>query len=169
MDGNHDDQTYLENLVSKKPNEGIIPINDYLWYLNNSIPVGLYNEKGSRFNIAGIGGIDQNHRAKKVEKDPRIAFTEQEVNKALDCTNVDIFLTHMYPEYNMNDGSVELKELIEIIQPQYYFFGHHHRYVNFKIGETECYGLTKIQNGNLKDDGSSMLVLEKKGKQITVY
>lgn len=168
VDGNHDDQHYLDQLVASHGNRALTPINDYLLYLKNSTPVIMQN--GEQLSYAGVGGIDRENRPGQFEKKPEIAFTKNETTNALQCENVDVFFAHMYPVLeDRKAGSEEMTELIQLIQPKYFFFGHGHKRYEFFIGSTHCYGMNRVQHPNIDNifDGS-MIVFEKKGGKIEI-
>ena len=170
VDGNHDDHNYLDSL-SEKYNKGraLVPVNEYLLYLRDAIPARI--ENGSTdISLAGIGGIDKENRPGQYEKKPKVAFTSDETTQALACEGVDIFLTHMYPvvEDRMT-GSQELTDLVQLIQPKFFFFGHANKHYELRIGNTQCYGLNRVKHSNMDNLGDgSMLVLEKKGEKLEV-
>jgi Icc-related predicted phosphoesterase len=161
IDGNHDDHRYLDRLKGET-DDNLVPLNSKISYLKDCLPVGFYDALGDRVTVAGLGGIDPTHRPKKAHRDPNIAFTTDETTEALQCTGVDIFLTHMYPSQVRPDGSEEVSELISLMQPRYHFCGHHHHKSNYQIQETKGFCLSRMAHGDLRSlTNQAMVVLEK--------
>lgn len=162
--GNHDDINYLEQIENENLDENIHKLNEHIFYISDNMPVTFYAEDGEYITIACLGGIDRRSRPNSFEKDPSIAYKDNQLFDSLDLAKkLDIFLTHMHPSEAETKGSPDLTELIRLIQPKYYFFGHHNSPSEFKIGDSVCYGLKKVEHSttyNIKD--KSMIVLEKR-------
>jgi predicted phosphodiesterase len=163
--GNHDDGNYLKKIEEQNPDENIHRLNKHIFYLSDSRPTTFFSDNGEYITIAGIGGIDKNSRPKSFKKDPAIKIDEENMINALNLKDrIEIFLTHMHPEEAGNNGSLEISELIKTISPKFYFFGHQNNNpTEFKINQTQCYGLKRIEYNNIKNiTDKSIIILEKK-------
>lgn len=77
-------------------------------------------------------------------------YTETHLNSLVDCVPFDILLTHEAPagfimREGIDLGRPEIRDLIERTQPRFAFFGHHHRYIEGKVGDTTVVGLASSQ------------------------
>lgn len=173
--GNHDDKEYLSKLESKNPGSNIHQLNEHIFYISDSKPVVFYCEDGEYLAIASLGGIEKHSRPNSYEKDNSIAIDDDGLVQASAFQKkLDIFLTHMNPLYNNNLGSKDLLDLVDIIQPKYYFFGHLNKnHSKFKVKNTNVVGLKEIKpmkeinlaHYNPVEEGS-MYVLEKKSGEL---
>jgi len=140
--GNHEDFEILEEIK-----RGVIP---NLHYMENG---NVYTVGG--LMVGALGGnysparhwLDREHHRLRGRK--RKHFNHQDVS-ALRNLKLDVIIAHDAPQgiglssrYGGEPGSLEITELIEETQPEYYFFGHYHRYHEAKIGMTRviCLGI----------------------------
>jgi uncharacterized protein len=141
--GNHENYDYIEEYHNTYIHDTpMIRKNLYL------IPYGHY------FNYKGltIGGLGGNYSPKRYEwnrdnlyMDRRKHFVKDDVDRLKTAKHLDILLTHEAPKPfryfpNMYDLGVKyINELLDELKPKYHFFGHHHKYWEKQINDTQCY------------------------------
>lgn len=144
VDGNHENHDILDDLVRKHGADSPIPTpNEWLRY----IPRGCRFTIGDK-TIMGYGG------AYSVDWKQRVAghtwWTQELINEyhleTIPAEKVDILVTHEAPlglEISYKDQipvSVRQRELVseivEKVQPDYHFCGHHHTRATWNVGDT---------------------------------
>jgi Icc-related predicted phosphoesterase len=149
--GNHDDCDLFESPELNKKN---------IFYLKQGEILKIDN-----LVIAGIGGIyssKQSYDSYEGIRNPK--FLHESEIRTLMATKekIDVLLTHeaasgMCPK--PGEGNTLLDELVEKLQPKYYFHGHHH--VNYWDPGKSLYAL-----GNFSKDKSSKIVINSLTKEM---
>jgi predicted phosphodiesterase len=126
ISGNHENWNELE-----KMDKGVYL--DNLYHIGNGEAV---NISMSGIKILGFGGNYSPSYYYKKRKDicgeRRRHFVEEDFNRAKDFAsqNIDIMISHEAPspymKGNRNMGQPIINELLKIIKPKLYLFGHHH-------------------------------------------
>ena len=146
INGNHEDFNIIEKICAQ-------PIPN-LNYMKNGM---VYDIDGVRFGA--IGGnysptrfkLDKKH--KKLQGVRRKHFNYQDIENLKQIKNIDVIIAHECPldvglisKFDKKEcGSKEIRELIEEIQPKYYFHGHYHRFNETKINKSKVIGLGIIE------------------------
>lgn len=140
ISGNHDNYDEIEKLHATPeyarsknlyhiPNGCVYPIEN----LNFAALGGNYSPKYFYRTRADQKGLRRRH------------YVEAEVEACKALTNVQIFLTHEaadpYVVKGRNAGRPEISEILKVIKPSYYFFGHHHYFGKYEYEKIESYGL----------------------------
>lgn len=145
--GNHDDASLFCRYAGKE----IVPS----LHLLSQGEVASINIDGQFVRIGALGG---NYSPKYFQTNPVNLpsgklkhYTETHINSLIEKMPFDILLTHEAPTGFINRdgtdlGRPEIRDLIEQANPQFAFFGHHHRYVEGKIKDTIVVGLASAQN-----------------------
>jgi hypothetical protein len=137
--GNHEDFRYLAQF-EKGHTPTPIDMYGHINYVANDQVFNLTKE-GITYAIAGLGGLDT-HMSKKTRP---YHNTAKEYTKLM-LRNFDVLLTHEdFKNERSPNGSPRLKEVIDVKQPKYHFFGHirtnHHALLQ---GRTESYHLDDV-------------------------
>jgi Icc-related predicted phosphoesterase len=131
-----------------------------------------YMENGKVYDIAGlrVGAVGGNYSEKyyhmnrrKIHGSRRRHLNHSDFSDLYLAGDLDLIVGHECPDgvgfINRHDGkdmgSTAIRELIETKQPAYYFHGHHHRYNEARIGETEVVGL-----GIIYGTDKSIMIME---------
>ena len=129
ISGNHENWDEIEEM-----DKGLIL--DHLYHIENGgyVDVGLYG-----IRILGFGGNYSStyytKKRKDIQGERRRHFLEEDFNKAIDLLpnldrGIDIVITHEaadpYMKGRRNMGQPIINELLKIVKPKMYFFGHHH-------------------------------------------
>lgn len=108
---------------------------------------------GNTVRVGALGGnySPRYFKAKPDELPPGKLkhYTESHIAQLVENIPFDILLVHEAPTgFVIRDGSdlgrPEVRDLIELTQPRFVFFGHHHHHVEGMIGSTIVVGLAGI-------------------------
>lgn len=83
----------------------------------------------------------------------RSHFVKYDVKHCRNLEKTDIFLVHEAPsgiglvKREKDVGIDVVREIVENIKPKMVFFGHHHEFLEAKIGRTKVYGLGYARDG----------------------
>ncbi|QSW99900.1 metallophosphoesterase family protein [Haloterrigena alkaliphila] len=81
----------------------------------------------------------------ELEGDRRRHFTHEDVGRAAELDDVDVFLTHEAPNdllsYGYDPGCEHVDDLLEALSPSLCLVGHHHRHREAEIGDTRVVSL----------------------------
>lgn len=145
--GNHDDAQLFYRHAGKEivPSLHLLPQGE----------VTTINVGGQLLRVGALGG---NYSPKYFQINPDKLpsgklkhYTEMHINSLIDQMPFDILLTHEAPtgfitRNGVDLGRPEISNLIEQVKPRFAFFGHHHRHVEGKIGDTIVVGLANALN-----------------------
>ncbi len=134
--------------------------------------------KGS--NNLSLSGLCGNHapnyfklKREELTGDRRRHFVNEEVQRCLSLTNIDIFLSHESPlglirKRGYDAGVHHLTTILKTVRPRYFFSGHHHDFAYRRIENTECYSLNLATEEYLIYDSKSNAVkrFDITGKEI---
>ena len=99
-----------------------------------------------------VAGLSGNHAPTKyecsrddLEGDRRRHFTHEDVERAADLDDVDVFLTHEAPNgllsYGYDPGCEHVNDLLEALSPSLCLVGHHERHREAEIAGTRVVSL----------------------------
>ncbi|AEH36811.1 metallophosphoesterase family protein [Halopiger xanaduensis] len=99
--------------------------------------------------VAGLSGnyapTKYDQPRSKLAGERRRHFTREDVERARDLENVDVFLTHEAPtgllSYGYDPGCEHVDDLLEAIDPELCLVGHHHEHRETELGETRVVSL----------------------------
>jgi predicted phosphodiesterase len=167
IDGNHDDHKLIDEYTAKSNQGPIIPINEDIQYFRRGKFAEIQCNYDSLY-VAGLGGIDKKNRPNVFENNEKVAFSDDDLISLFNQQEpVDIFLTHMYPQIVRNNGSSDVSYMVDVLQPQYHFFGHDHKPYRFKIKNGYSIGLGKLGPDVMTNIYEGNVVfLEKKGFEV---
>jgi len=137
VQGNHENWDTIDRMK-----KGVLPKNVH--FISNGSVTEINGLK-----VLGLGGnYSPRYSSLKKEKIPphrRRHYNYEEVYKALQSSNVDIFVTHEAPspfmKRNNDVGQPTISNIIGTVKPKVHFFGHHHYYYEGTYFDTPSRGL----------------------------
>lgn len=103
--------------------------------------------------IAGLSGIHAPTRYDEsrsdLEGDSRGYFVEEDVERATNLTDIDVFLTHESPHGLLRSdgydvGCKHVDAILQALSPDLCLVGHHHQHAESPFGETRVVGLAPV-------------------------
>ncbi|WP_265112475.1 metallophosphoesterase family protein [Halosolutus halophilus] len=99
-----------------------------------------------------VGGLSGNHAPTKYDLsraalsgDRRRHFTHEDVDRAAELSDIDVFLTHEAPTgllwYGYDPGCEHVTDLLETVSPDLCLVGHHHQHRAAEIAGTRVVSL----------------------------
>jgi predicted phosphodiesterase len=157
--GNHDDSEFLHSIDSPEK-DSLVSVDQFekLYWLKDGYSFTVNDEKSS-LKVCGIGGINIDSRPEKANKNPNILISSQSIELALKEVNVDILLSHDYPAFLFDKGSIELEYLVKELQPKFHFYGHRSKWSEKNIDGTHFYGLEKVSYDSFNRMNSKCLAI----------
>lgn len=143
--GNHEDFGELERIVG---NQNLSSVDYFakLWHLRTG-----YTSTLGDIEVAAIGGAPEQADPDDKKRHPYSHWkwiNERACNQLLG-QHFDLLLSHCAPQgiggESENFGSIYLGTVVDICQPAYNFFGHHHQPIPaYQIGKTQCFWLNDV-------------------------
>lgn len=170
--GNHEDFNLLENHPNDKGQVSYFPVDYYgkMFYLKNN-GMYIFEKEGVTVSIGGLGGLDRDTSGRNPEKYQTGAFlTNKDFKDSYQMDNPNILLVHDTPHGTTSEteGSYRLLEIIKYLRPEYCFFGHCHKKVNYgKLDDTRTsiYGMNEVTYYRNEDDLGAMGIIEWKSEK----
>jgi len=143
--GNHENWNILKDMDTGKTKF------TNLCHIKNAEIIKLVKDK----EIMNVSGINGNYSEKRYElriKERERHFNKQEVDKCKKLRNIDIFLSHEAPasigfmKKGKDIGVKPVKEILDIIKPKFFIFGHHHIFFEKLVNLTKILGLNYARN-----------------------
>ncbi len=160
--GNHEDFEYLNSQISNFRNAFPIDYYKKMFYIPGGNITEINLDENVPITIAALGGTSYENSSSQSHLK---YYSKSEVNKLLGyTTKIDILLTHDVPYEAITErtGSIEIKELLNILKPSCHFCGHYHipgrqldinptksyilNEINYKNLDKNCIGLLKWPN-----------------------
>jgi Icc-related predicted phosphoesterase len=106
-----------------------------------------------------IAGLSGNHAPTQYDKtrseltgDHRRHFVKEDVERAMDLTDVDVFLTHEAPHGLLRTegydvGCKHIDTILRSLEPDLCLVGHHHQHAEGKFNETTVVSLAPVWEG----------------------
>jgi hypothetical protein len=176
--GNHEDFAMLEQEERDAAPAIIYPVTRDRRILGlKSGAVWTFQRDALAIRIAGVRGVA--HRAHKPGRDPRQHLVEEHALRlaAEGSGRFDLFISHERPVAAQGrfrhdlGGSEALQLLLEVVQPQFAFFGHYDRHGAWSIGDTRVIGLAGVGYGRWGDrtvKPGGIVLLEWDGARATM-
>ena len=151
-DGNHEDHFSLRTLGK---NNEVMP---GVFYMKRGSTLTLPDGRVVLF-MGGADSIDKSERKPYFDWFPEELITAEDMRNLPDC-RIDIVISHTCPsvctsylnskKFIYKDQSRDfLTRVLEKYSPELWYFGHFHRYSEFKFGGTYFYGLDRNDNGRI--------------------
>jgi Icc-related predicted phosphoesterase len=140
--GNHEDQKSLKDFTKNNPRGGFVDDQNRFWFVPDGRTVCIDYEND--VTLAGLGGIDLGSRPKAYQRNPLIAFSEEDIEKFEGMNGIDILMSHQGPT-NTVKGSNMINIALDFLKPKIHLHGHSHRdYSQTLSNGVRSYGIGKM-------------------------